>query len=77
MQKHGYDKGVAICISQKMRGSDCTHEAQAIWEALEAERNAKKLSYAQLFTIPVTCKRVLMAIIFQIVQQFSGVNMIL
>eukprot|EP00121_Abeoforma_whisleri_P013923 Awhi_evm1s12846 len=75
MQKHGYEKGFAIL--QKMRGSDCTHEAQAIWEALEAEKNTKKLSYAQLFTIPSTRKRVLIAIIFQIVQQFSGVNMIL
>jgi len=75
MKKYGYEKGAKIL--QRLRANDSSSEAQAIWQALEVETHVKKLSYKQLFTTPNTRLRLFIAVMFQIVQQFSGVNMIL
>eukprot|EP00122_Pirum_gemmata_P017515 Pgem_evm1s16403 len=75
MKHKSYEKGKIEL--QKMRALDCEEEAREIWESLENEKLTAKMTYVDIFTNKSTRVRLFVAVMFQIVQQFSGVNMIL
>eukprot|EP01134_Creolimax_fragrantissima_P002567 CFRG2567T1 len=72
MIKEGFTSGVEEL--KKIRKGDVSAEATEISEMLELEKQSRKVTYTELFTQSNLRKRLFIAVLLQIAQQFTGVN---
>lgn len=75
MGKHGFDAGYEA-LSQ-LRSTDPIEEAQAMWKNIEVEKDIVPVTYKEAFTAPNLSTRVWCGIIINMLQQTSGVNVLI